>query len=169
MASDVQRLLQVTVESEENWTPLTILDRIEFYSEVATPLRWDQGISHVCWIDEETDGGLLQMGVYPPTSSVRLVKYRYQANATDLSADSDTVDIPAGEHAIKYHALVAMYALRREPPMMAFYETKFEKALARLLGSTKRSRGVYHRRKDHTDAHGVERYVNLGANFPRPR
>lgn len=133
LPSEVQRLIQVAVQDEENWSSLAIIDRIDFYTYMPVPLRWDNtGTSEVTWIDTEDASGNMQLGIWPVPTAATLVQVRYEKIATDLSDDADTVDIPASDEAIIYHALVSAFTFKARHRDAALYEQKLEKAMSTL-------------------------------------
>jgi len=168
IATDVQRLLQVTVEREENWSPLEIIDRIDAFDVVTVPLRWDGGPAEICWLDEETPAGVKQLGIWPNITAASLVKYRYQKMVTEMTLDADTVIIPGADEVIKNGVLVEAYAFKGKMQQSAFYRNLYETERDRLLVTVSRSSPKW-RRRDLTDAGGggYGYGVNMGPSFPR--
>lgn len=165
LPSDVQRLLLVSVEMEETWSELVIKDRVDIYSHVPVPLRWDTGTPEVCWIDE-LSSSVYRLGLFPAPTSASLVRVRYYKNPTEMSSDSDTVAIPGGDLCVKAGALAETYNWRGKPNEAAFWYSRYETELERLRSTVKRSQRTSFRMQDHSDAsrtRGIR--VNLGSWF----
>lgn len=168
LPSDVQRLMQVSVQRTEHWTTIPIIDRIEFYSTMPVPLRWSEGVPEVCWLDEEDASGYLQLGIWPVPSTASLVQVRYEKTCSDLTNDADTLDIPGSGEYILNDTLVSAFTFKGRPREAGLYEQKREKALHRLLSTVSRGKNQTYRRSDHTDASASRRgKVNMGAWYPR--
>ena len=165
--SDLQELIQVTMETEENWSALPIADRTTVYNEVAVPLRWDTGIAEVCWLDEKDSDGVYQLGLFSPPEDATLVRIRYYNNLTEMSADTDTVTIPGGDAAIKAHAMAEAFTWRNRMQEAAIWWQRYEVEADRLRASVGRSRPSF-RVQDHTDASRSSTVgPNMGAWYPR--
>jgi len=167
LPSDVQRLLLVSIELEENWSELVIKDRVEVYSHIPVPLRWDTGTPEICWLDE-ISSSVYRLGIFPAPTSTSLVRVRYYKNATDMSADSDTVGIPGADLCVKAGALAETYNWRGKPNEAAFWYSRYETELERLRSTVTRTSRTAFRMRDSSDAsrtQGVR--VNLGAWYSR--
>ncbi len=168
LPSDVQRLIQVALQDDKNWTSLAIIDRVDFYNTMPVPLRWDNtGTSEVCWLDEEDSSGYMQLGIWPVPVAATLAHVRYEKVATDMSADSDTIEIPGAEEAITYLALVSAFTYKGRTRDAGLYEQKYEKALNRLLSTVRRGKNTTYRRTDHTNIAMGRRHANMGSMWPR--
>ena len=168
LPADVQRLIQVALQDEENWTSLAIIDRVDFYNTMPVPLRWDNtGTSEVCWIDEEDSDGNIQLGIWPVPDGATLAHVRYEKVSTDLSADADALEIPGAEEAITYLALVSAFTYKGRTRDAALFEQKYEKALNRLLSTVRRGKNTTYRRADHSNVAGGRRHINMGSLWPR--
>jgi len=168
LPSDVQRLIQVAVQNDESWTSLAIIDRVDFYNTMPVPFRWDNtGTTEVAWLDEEDSSGNMQLGLWPVPSASTLANIRYEKVVTELSSDSDAIEIPGAEEAIVYLALVSAFTVKGRTRDATLYEQKYEKALRRLLMTTSRAKGGTYRRTDHTNVGAGRRVVNMGSMWPR--
>ncbi len=168
LPSDVQRLMQVSVQRPEHWTTIPIIDRTDFYQQMPVPLRWSEGVPEVCWLDEEDSSGNLQLGIWPVPEEAALVQIRYEKSASDLSNDSDSLDIPGAGEYILNDALVSAFTFKGRKQEAMLFEQKREKALSRLLSTVSRGKMTTFRRQDHTDASSSRRgQVNMGAWYPR--
>lgn len=168
VSSSVQRLLQVTVEDEDNWTPLRIIDRIDFYNTQPLPLRWDDDTPEVCFLDEDDASGNMLMGIWPVPASATLIRYRYQVAVTELSSDSDVIGIPGADMAVKAGTLMEAYTWRSRMNEAALWYQRYEQELDRLKMTVGRSALTSFRRRDRTDAgSGGSIGVNMGSGWPR--
>jgi hypothetical protein len=167
LPAGVQHLILVSMEDEENWTSLPILDRTDVYGDVPVPLRWDTGTAEVCWMDEKDASGNYQLGLYPAPDTASLVRVRYAEDLTEMSADSDTVGIPGGDACVKSHAKFEAFTYAGRRTEAQLWLARYMDQRERLTITAPRSRVSAHRRRDHTSAGGSRnRRVNLGSQFP---
>jgi hypothetical protein len=168
IAADCSRLISAYVEDEQNETELTILDRVDVLSRLPVPLRWTREVPDYIWI-EVLSGTTVQVGIYPIPDAVTLIRYRYEKNPTEMSADADVVGIPNADACILNKALVFAFSHKGKMDRAQFYKQMAELELDRLRITVSRTaRTPRFRRKDHTDAGlatGV--FANLGAWYPR--
>jgi len=167
LASDVQRIIQVTVEDETNWSPLRIIDRVDFYNSMTLPLRWEETSAEVCFIDEDDSSGAMLLGIWPVPASASLIRYRYQVAVTELSTDSSTSGIPGADTAIKCAVLMEAFTFRNRIQEASIWYQRYERELARLQSSVRRSASTMWRMNDRTNASSPRTIVNMGSKFPR--
>ena len=157
LSSDVGRLRQVVVELTDREVELEIRGEQSVHVDLPSPLRWDSGTPSYCWLSEKDSSGNYQLGVYPVPDDATLIRYVYDKTITEMSADTDSSDIPGGDAAILAHALIQAYTMKNRNTAADRQVMRFEMALSRLYGTVGRSQAVF-RRKDHSDAgHGVGR------------
>ena len=168
MESDVQQLLQVTLENDELVRDLPISNRTDVLSEMARPLEWDSGTPRTCWIDEKDANGVYHLAIWPKPSVATLVRYRYEQNLTELTTDSQEMGIHGGDPAIRARAMVEAMIFAGKPQNATLYWGQFSKAFDTLLQTVPRSRGTTWRRRDPTDAVTTGVIVNMGSKWPRP-
>lgn len=168
LPSDVNGLIQVSVELESRWTTLRILEPTDFYGDVPVPLRWSESTPEECWLDEQDASGNYQLGIYPIPDTRTLVKVRYEKSVTEMTADDDVAEIPGADASIKAHAIFEGYTWRARTREAKLWLARYETERDRLLGTSTRSKGMVFRRRDHTNAStpSLSR-PNLGAQFPR--
>lgn len=168
VASDVERLIQVTVEATENETELAILDRVDVHARLPVPLRWSRGSPAICWIDEQSSSGGVRIGIYPVPDAQTLVRYRYEKTVTEMDDNDDTVGIPGADNAVQAMALVKAMSFKNRLNLVAFWQQKADIEEQKVQAFAGRTRRTSWRMQDRTDAgrrRGIA--VNLGSRFGR--
>ena len=167
LATDVQRLIQVTVEDETNWSPLAIIDRVDFYNQQTLPLRWEETSAEVCFLDEDDSSGQMLLGIWPTPSSASLIRYRYQTTLPELSADGTGMGIPGADLAIKCAVLMEVFTFRNRMTEAQLWYQRYEQELRRLMSSVRRSTSTMWRLNDRTNAAQPRIIANMGSKWPR--
>jgi len=169
--ASLERLIQVTAESEERERELEIRDRVDIYQNIPQPLRWERATPRYCWLEEQNSAGVHYLGIYPVPDDPMLLKVRYEKSITNLSADGDTSDIPGADATILAYAMfVGMsYKGGKRSPQMQVWQNRYEMELQRLMVSVRRNKRKTFRREDTTGAarYRTVRDANLGPWYPR--